>query len=132
MKKYSLILSELVSPNTKIKVFELCKNEKNLLQQFNAKIEKDGNLTKSLKSAFQIIEHSCNDIRLPETKFKTIKDDKLPCKMYEAKKNEIRIYLFQDPQGRVIVGGGLKGNQQKDIDRIKQIIIDYYKEIHTA
>lgn len=130
MKKYSLILSELVSPKTKIKVFELCKNEKNLLQQFNAKIEKDGNLTKSLFSAFQIIEHSCNSVRLPETKFKVIKDNKLPCKMYEAKKNDIRIYLFQDPEGRVIVGGGLKGNQQKDIDRIKQIIIDYYKEIH--
>ncbi|MEQ8623601.1 MAG: hypothetical protein RJQ00_02730 [Vicingaceae bacterium] len=128
MKKYSLILSELVSPRTKIKVFELCKNDTNLLQQFNAKIEKDGNLTKSLLSAFKIIEHSCNDILLPLTKFRIIKDDKLPCKMYEAKKNEIRIYLFQDPKGRIIVGGGLKGDQQKDIDKIKNIIIDYYNE----
>ncbi len=130
MGNYSLILSELVSPKTKIKVFELCKNDKNLLQQFNAKIEKDGNLTKSLLSAFKIIEHSCNSIRLPEAKFRTIKDDRLPCKMYEAKKNEIRIYLFQDPKGRVIVGGGLKGSQQQDIDRIKNIIIDYYNENH--
>lgn len=123
MKKFTLILSQLVSSTTKIKVFELCKNDKNLLQLFNSKIEKDGTLTKSLYSAFQIIEHSCNGIRLPDTKFKIIKDDKLPCKMYEVKKNEIRIYLFQDFQGSVIVGGGLKGNQQKDIDRIKKTIL---------
>lgn len=128
MSKYSLILSKIISPTTKIKVFELLVNGESLIQKFSLKVEKDGNLIKSLVTAFKTIEHSCNDFRLPSNKWKVISDSKLPCKLYEAKKGDIRVYLFQDTTGRVIVSGGLKGNQKKDIARIKKIITDYFNQ----
>lgn len=103
MSKYSLILSERVSPNTKIKVFELCKNGKSLLQEYIDSVEKDEQLFDKVASAFSIVEHSSNGLLLPKTKFRQLQAKNLQCKLYEAKSGLVRIYLFHEEKtGRVI------------------------------
>jgi len=126
LSKYSLILSNIVDANTKMKVLDLQVDGKRLLEDFEQEIEKNGKLN-VYASALKIIEHSANGFRLPKTKFRPIQDTGLKCKFYEAKKDDVRVYLFQDPQGRVIVCGGLKGNQKKDLKKYIAIVKDYLK-----
>ncbi|MFT4757632.1 MAG: SAM-dependent MidA family methyltransferase [Vicingaceae bacterium] len=128
MSKYSLILSPNTSTTTKIKVLELCKNGGSLFQNFIDKIENDGNLIDQLSGAIRIIEDTANLNRRPQTKFREIKDSKIKCKIYEAKSGSIRVYLFHEEKtGRVIVSGGLKGDQDEDIKAIKKVIKEYYE-----
>jgi SAM-dependent MidA family methyltransferase len=128
LSKYSLILSPNTSTTTKIKVLELCKNGGSLFQNFIDKIENDGNLIDQLSGAIRIIEDTANLNRRPQTKFREIKDSKIKCKIYEAKSGSIRVYLFHEEKtGRVIVSGGLKGDQDEDIKAIKKVIKEYYE-----
>jgi len=69
------------------------------------------------------------DPSYPKAKFRPIEGHNLNCKVYEAKKGIIRVYLFhQENTGRIIVTGGKKGNQKKDIKSIIKTIQDYYNE----
>ena len=122
-------MSPHVPNTTKIDVWELCKNKKSIFKLFVDEIESDGNLLDNLAGAIRIIEDTANLNRRPKTKFRELKGHKLNCKLYEAKSGLIRIYLFHEEKtGRVIVSGGLKDNQDKDIKAIKKIIKDYYNE----
>ena len=129
MSKYSLTLSQHISTSTKISVYELCKNDKNLFESFLNEIEKDGNLFSNAASAIRIIEDTANLNRRPRTKFRLIEGHKLKCKVYEAKSGIVRVYLFhEEKKGRIIVSGGLKDNQTKDIKKILKIIKEYQNE----
>lgn len=129
MSKYSLILSQNVPNSTKIDVWELCKNDKNIFQSFVDEIEIDEYLFDKLAGALRVVENSSNLIRVPKKKFRLIEGYKLNCKFYEAKSDIIRIYLFHEEKtGRVIVTGGKKDNQKKDIKSVVKIIKDYYDE----
>jgi hypothetical protein len=110
-------------------VFELCKNNESLFKSFFSEIEKDGNLLNNLAGAIRIIEDTANLNRRPKTKFRLIEGHKLKCKVYEAKSGSIRIYLFHEENtGRIIVSGGVKDNQNKDIKKILKIIKEYQDE----
>lgn len=129
MKKFSLNLSPHILSATKISVYELCKDGKSLFESFVDDIEKDDYLFDKLAGALKIIEATANLNRLPFTKFREIKGHRLICKVYEAKSDIIRIYLFHEEKtGRVIITGGLKGNQAKDIKSIIKIIKEYQNE----
>ena len=129
MKDFSLILSDHIPEETKIDVFELCKHNKSLFQPFYEEIERDGNLFGNLAGAIRVIQDTANMQRRPKTKFREIKGHNLKCKLYEAKSGLIRIYLFhEENKGRVIVVGGLKDNQDKDLKSVKRIIKDYQNE----
>lgn len=122
-------MSQYIPNTTKIDVFELCKNDESLFKSFFSEIEKDGNLLGNLAGAIRIIEDTANLNRRPKTKFRIIEGHKLKCKVYEAKSGLIRIYLFHEENtGRIIVSGGLKDNQNKDIKKILKIIKEYQDE----
>lgn len=129
MKKYSIHLSKYTSSDTKISVFDLYEDDVCLFEQFYNQIQREGNLAGYLNSAISIVEAAANSLRLPQSKFKEIKAKGLPCKMYEAKKDDIRIYLFHEEHtGRIIVSGGKKSTQQQDINKIVNCIKAYYNE----
>lgn len=129
MKKYTLTLSQHIANTTKIDVFELCKNDKSIFKSFFGDIENDGNLLDNLAGAIRIIEDTANLNRRPKTKFRLIEGHKLKSKVYEAKSGLIRIYLFHEENtGRIIVSGGVKDNQSKDIKKILKIIKEYQDE----
>lgn len=129
MKKYSLTLSQHITSTTVIDVYELCKNDESLFESFFEEIEENGNLLSNMVRAIRIIEDTSNLMRRPKTQFRTILGHSLNCKIYEAKAGLIRIYLFHEEKtGRVIVTGGLKGNQKKEIKSIIKIIKEYRDE----
>jgi len=122
-------LSNHIPNTTTIDVYELYKNGNSLFEEFFKEIENEGNLMSNLASAIRIIEDTANLNRRPKTKFRTIEGHSLNCKIYEAKSGIIRIYLFHEENtGRVIVSGGLKDNQTKDIKSIIKIIKEYQNE----
>ena len=122
-------MSNYISNNTKISVYELQKNEASLFEEFVDEIEKDGNLFDKLAGAIRIIEETSNLNRYPKTKFREIQGHKLNCKIYEAKSGIIRIYIFHEEKtGRIIITGGLKNNQPKDIKSILKTIKEYQDE----
>lgn len=130
MSEYSIELSNLVSPNTEISVYELCKNGESLVKQFAESLEKDIKLFNQFSGALSIVERSASFSRpLPKTKFRQIEGHNLDCKVYEAKKGKIRIYLFhQEKTGRIIVTGGKKGNQKKDIKAVAKTIKEFQEK----
>ncbi len=119
-------MSRHIVNTTKIKVFELCKNDRSLFEMFFDEIEKDGNLLNNLAGAIRIIEDTSNLNRRPKNKFREIQGHSLNCKLYEAKSGIIRIYLFHEEKtGRIIVSGGLKDDQKSDLKSIIRTIKDY-------
>lgn len=122
-------MSSYVSNTTKISVFELYRYGESLFKPFVDEIEKDGNLFDKLAGAIRIIEETSNLNRYPKTKFREIQGHKLKCKVFEAKSGQIRLYLFHEENtGRIIITGGLKGNQKKDLKSILKTIKEYNEE----
>lgn len=121
-------MSPNVSKTTRIKVYELCKNNESLFQKFYDEIEKDANLFDNLAGALSVIEMSANLYRLARSKFRQLQIPSLNCKVYEAKSSSIRVYLFHEEKtGRIIVTGGKKDSQKEDIYLVKKIIKEYYE-----
>ncbi|TWP29355.1 hypothetical protein ETU08_07590 [Apibacter muscae] len=129
MKKYSLSLSNYFPKDTKIKVYELCKQGVSYFDNFYTEIEDEGNSYSDLVAAIRIIEDTSNLLLRPKGQFRKLQTSNSPYKLYEAKKGIIRIYLFhEEHKGRVMVLGGKKDNQKKDIDLFQKIIKEYYEE----
>lgn len=129
MRQFSISLSDRIDPSTKIKVYELERNGVNLLEEFVRDIRNQKELLSDFARAVRIIEETSNFRRYPESKFRKIKSNEKRCQIYEAKAGKIRVYLFHEKNtGRIIVTGGLKKRQKRDINRITSMIRDYYDE----
>jgi len=92
---------------------------------------KDSALSSKFAAVVRTIELTSNLNRVNKRKFREIQGHKLSVKLYEAKSQggELRVYLFHEEKtGRVIVLGGLKKTQTKDIKRVERIIKDYIYE----
>jgi hypothetical protein len=130
LDEYSLILSPRIISRTRIAVYELVSNGRNEFEEFVEQIKTEGTHGTDLAKAISIVETASNLQRMPKGKWRELYDDKLPCKLYEAKSNIIRIYLFhQEHKGRVIVMAGKKDDQEKDIKRFKRIVKTYLNHV---
>jgi len=68
---------------------------------------------------------------LPRTKFRELKGRKKSDKNkdYEFKEDIYRLYFFDDKGfGKIITFGGTKDNQDKNIERLRRIKIEYFKQ----
>lgn len=112
-------------------VSKLIRNDKCLLDRFLESIE-NTNLESELGTLYQIIEDVANCKSLPKTKCNTISLGKgVKYQGYEAKSHHLRLYFFHDKEtGQILVIGGKKKTQEKDISRLRQIVKDYqsYKQ----
>ena len=125
MRRFSVHLSKFIKPGTRIKVYDLYINGECIFEEFFEEINKEGNLTKELIGVINILEKAADLLMLPQAKFKVLTQSEVSCKVYEAKKNNIRIYCFEDDSGRIIVTGGKKNSQKNDIKSVLSIIKDY-------
>jgi|SRR5690554_384967 len=129
MSNYSLILSEHVSQATKIKVWELCVDKESILESFVKQVMDEGTYSNDLAGAIRYVELAADLRMLPKTRFREIKDQDINGKLFEAKKGSIRIYHFHETgTGRIIVLGGFKNNQTKDIKAAVKRIKDFQDE----
>ncbi|SEJ39613.1 hypothetical protein SAMN04488018_13211 [Myroides marinus] len=119
-------MSSHIPSNTKIDVYELCKNGNSIFEEFFKQIEEEGNLISNLAATIRIIEDSANLKMAPKTKFRILQGLSVKCKVFEAKSGIIRVYLFHEEKtGRVIVMGGNKDSQDQDIKKVEKIIKEY-------
>jgi len=129
LSKYSLILSPNVSRTNKIQIWELCVNGESVLYPFISKIQSEVTFESDLYGALRILELAADLVSLPKTKFREIKGHKIKGKLYEAKYGAVRIYHFHEKHtGRIIILGGLKNDQDKDINSAVKTIKDYQNE----
>lgn len=64
---------------------------------------------------------------LPEKKFKDITPYNEKVKEYEIKTNNLRVYLIKDVKGKLIIIGGKKTTQKKDIKKFRNLKKEYLK-----
>lgn len=95
---------------------------------FEAEIEKEGNLAKELLKIQTRMLQVSNLQSLPETKFRRLKGCKDAYTEYEIKTDNLRVYLFKEEKtGNIIVSGGKKGTQKKDIPHFRNLKVAYIK-----
>lgn len=58
--------------------------------------------------------------------FKRIAVKSDPLSLYEIKTADLRVYLFRDPNGAIVVLGGKKSTQVRDIKRFRNVAKEYY------
>ncbi len=88
---------------------------------------------KVLISIYATMESVANLSRLPGTKFKDLRGRKETDKVkdFEIKKDAYRVYLFKDDVGNIIVFGGSKNTQKKDIARLRRLKEEFLKNKKT-
>lgn len=98
-----------------------------MYDEFVTDIERDKNLEPELDEVFSIIEDIADNKLLPKGDYRRLHlSNKLGFTAFEAKTKHLRVYLFHDSgTGQIIICGGLKKNQDKDIDRVERIIKEY-------
>lgn len=108
---------------TKVPVFMLCNDGRNLIYEMIDEIKREGVFGKEIPKLFSIVEQFCNLQRLPETKFKQLNIKSDLGKVYEAKSKHLRMYLVHiEKTGRTIILLGKKANQKKDINQLKSLL----------
>lgn len=87
----------------------------------------DGNLARELIQV-QARTQQLSDLKsMPKEKHKDITSQNDSVKEYEIKTKHLRIYLFHDKEnGRVIVTGGKKIKQKKNIVHFRKIKDEYF------
>jgi len=112
----------------RIAIYMLIKDSVCFYQEFEAQILRDGTYINELdKIQTRLIDIS-NLKSLPETKFKDITPEKELVKEYEIKTQNLRVYLFKDLKGHIIVLGGKKTNQKKDVKKFRNLKREYLEK----
>ena len=110
----------------RIKLFKLIINGSSPYEDFEEQIRHDGNLVKQLNTIQTRFEQIANGLLLPETKFKKLKGCRDEHAEYEIKTRDLRVYLFKEAKtGNIIVCGGRKNTQSKDIHHFRKLKNEY-------
>lgn len=88
---------------------------------FEAEVSKNPKYYSELGSIYHYMERVANNESLPETKFKDITPKKEAIKEYEFKSKNLRVYALKKENGKIIVLGGYKNRQKKDIRSFQSI-----------
>jgi hypothetical protein len=96
-----------------------------LLDEFEKAIEDNPQYTSELKTLFAYMNLVADGLLLPKTKFREIKGDKINTKRYELKSKHLRIYLFNQPSGKMVVLVGYKNTQEADIRQFNSIVKEF-------
>lgn len=91
------------------------------------------NLEENYKSELAAIEYYMEAVSqlksLPDTKFRELKGYKDNVKEYEFKSKHLRIYAIQQKNGKIIVMGGYKNTQKKDINAFRTLKKQYLNSL---
>ncbi len=106
-------------------VSKLKRDGKCLFDDFVETIKKDKNLEPELDDLTALIEGAANNKEHP--KFKKLKTKKIQgYPIFEAKSNSLRLYVTREQNtGIIIILGGSKKNQDKDIAKTETIVSQY-------
>lgn len=128
MSKFTL--NKIEELEAKQDIFKLAVNNSCLFDKFEKEIEARGQYEEELYSIYSLIEDVANNKLLPKTKFRDItigKKDNV--KEYEFKSKHLRVYAIKASGGKIIVMGGYKNRQKKDIRQFRSIKAEYIKTL---
>jgi putative component of toxin-antitoxin plasmid stabilization module len=109
-----------------INIFKLLVNNRSEYDEFERQIETEGSYSSELVTIQTRLQDIADGKLLPKEKFRNITPKKELVKEYEIKTRHLRVYLFHEEKtGRVIVCGGKKITQQKDINHFRRIKKEY-------
>lgn len=120
---------EAVRGNGKVLFFKLVKDGVCWFDDFYEEQNKDAKHASELRSILTLMDYMAEtDARLPKEKFNSIKHGKNAIG-YEFKKKDLRVYCLKPASNVVVVFGGYKKNQEKDVKRLQRIAEEVKDEI---
>lgn len=111
-------------------VDKLIINDKCQFDEFENFIVTNTTYKSELISIYAYIEYAANSNILPNNKCRDITPDKESVKEYEFKSKHLRVYAIKQKNGKIIVLGGFKKNQKKDLKKFRNIKIQYLKTLN--
>jgi putative component of toxin-antitoxin plasmid stabilization module len=84
-----------------------------------------------LKTILAYLEYAANGNLLPKTKMRDLTPAKDPVKEYEVKSKHLRVYFIQQSDGKLVIMGGQKNNQKKDIKKFRALKAHWLKQINS-
>ena len=108
-----------------VKVLEI--DNKNLYNDFETEINRDGNLNRQIKIILRRLLAYSQGNKLPITHFRFLErepGDRFTD--FEVKSDNLRLYGFIDKNQNIIVLGGKKTSQDKDITLFRRIKFEFF------
>lgn len=117
----------IIEFKTRQKVNKLIRNGKCLIDDFLVNIKKDNNLSPELDVIIANLEDIADGKSLPKTRYRRLNlSSKLKFTPYEVKSSNLRIYLIHEKEtGQILIIGGKKSTQEKDLKKLEKLIKDY-------
>jgi len=129
MPKFTL--NKIEEIDGKQEIYKLLVDKSCQFDDFENEIEQRGQYTEELGKIYAHIEDFANNLTLPETKFRILnkgqKYDRI--KEYEFKSKNLRVYGIKAPNGQIIIMGGYKSNQTKDLRKFRSIKSIYLENL---
>jgi putative component of toxin-antitoxin plasmid stabilization module len=125
MNKFAItLIDEIVGL---LRIFKLLVNNRCEYDEFEKLIKTEGTWSSELVTIQTRLQDVADGKLLPEAKFRNITPKKELIKEYEIKTRHLRVYMFHEEKtGRVIVCGGNKLTQKKDIFHFRRIKKEYF------
>lgn len=116
----------------KVNFFKLLIDGVWLYDSFCANLTEEGGYDSELRKVQALMQEVSEMKSLPQTKGKPLKGNSNSVKEFEIKTKTLRIYLIHEENtGKIIVLGGKKTTQNKDITRFRGIVTQYLNSKKT-
>ena len=99
------------------------------IDEFVKEIQDNPQYSSEYKTILSYMNFFANGQMLPETKFRVLKGGKGDIKRFEFKSKNLRIYAIANSGGKLVIMGGFKKNQERDINKLNAIAKDYINYI---
>jgi len=103
-------------------------NGEKQLDKFESELN-DTTYASEFKQILVYMEYLANNNPLPKTKFRELKGNKDKIKEYEFKSKHLRLYAIAQPGGKIVILGGFKNDQSKDIARFRAVKKQYLESL---
>lgn len=124
MSTFAVELLESVRKNGKLRFYSLIKDGNNLFDSFFNEVSQDKRHKTDLIRIISTMDYVAEtDAIMPKEKVNSIKDGDRVVGL-EFKKNDLRVYCLKLEPNVVVIMGGYKKNQNKDLNTIKQLLKD--------
>ena len=123
------VLENISEITGRLKIFKLIVNNHCEFDEFEQKIAKEVSYASELVTIQARLQEIAEGKLLPKEKFRNITPKGELVKEYEIKTRHLRVYLFHEEKtGRIIVCGGKKTTQHKDINHFRRIKREYFNQ----
>jgi len=112
MSTFDVRRLEQVAEGT-VKFFKLLENGRCPFDEFCETIQREGNLNGYLRQIFLIMDRVATERPISEGMIRPLKGGIK--NEFEFRKGPLRVYFIKDPQGHIVISGGKKTAQKKDI-----------------